>query len=90
VTSGIGREVYENCVILGYYAASNGNSLQTFRDNLSVPFSRVKKLLGFREKFFEISVSTNETVQRQNPQLFMLNHERIVYLSRFRTKIVKQ
>jgi hypothetical protein len=28
--------VYENCAVLGYYAASRGNSLQTFRDNLTV------------------------------------------------------
>ena len=28
-----------NCALLGYYAASSGNSLSTFRDNLSVPFS---------------------------------------------------
>ena len=27
----------ESCVFLGYYAASSGNSLSTFRDNLSVP-----------------------------------------------------
>ena len=27
----------ENCAILGYYAASSGNFLSTFRDNLSVP-----------------------------------------------------
>jgi len=27
---------------LGYYAASSGNSVLTFRDNLSVPSSRVK------------------------------------------------
>jgi hypothetical protein len=25
------------CAVLGYYAASSGNSLPTFRDNLSVP-----------------------------------------------------
>jgi hypothetical protein len=30
-------------VLLGYYAASNGNPLPTFRDNVSVPSSRVKK-----------------------------------------------
>jgi len=30
-------------VLLGYYTASSENSLPTFRDNLSVPFSRVKK-----------------------------------------------
>jgi hypothetical protein len=32
----------ENCVPLGYYAACSGNTLPTFRDNLSVPFSMVK------------------------------------------------
>jgi hypothetical protein len=31
------------CAILGYYSAPSGNPLPTFRDNLSVPFSRVKK-----------------------------------------------
>ena len=30
------REVYENCALLGYYTASNGNLLLTFRNNLSV------------------------------------------------------
>ena len=32
------------CALLGYYAAYSGNSLPTFRDNLSATFSRVKKL----------------------------------------------
>jgi hypothetical protein len=32
----------ENCVLLGHYAASSGNFLPTFRDNLSVPSSWVK------------------------------------------------
>jgi len=32
-------EVAKNCAILGCYVASGGNSLPTFRDNLSVPFS---------------------------------------------------
>jgi hypothetical protein len=31
------------CALLGYYAASNGNPLPTFRDNVSVPPSGVKK-----------------------------------------------
>ena len=31
--------VQENCTRLGYYAASSGNSLPTFRGNLSVPSS---------------------------------------------------
>jgi len=41
-TSGIRREVDENCALLGYYAASSDNSIPTFRDNLSVPFSSVR------------------------------------------------
>jgi hypothetical protein len=32
----------EICPLLGYYAASCGNCLPTFRDNVSVPSSRVK------------------------------------------------
>jgi hypothetical protein len=31
--------VYENCALLDYCAASSGNSLPTFRDDLSVPSS---------------------------------------------------
>jgi hypothetical protein len=37
MTSGYCREVDENCTLLGYYAASSGNLLPTFRDNLLVP-----------------------------------------------------
>ena len=35
----------ENCALLGYYAACSGNSLPTFRDNISVPFQgpRIQK-----------------------------------------------
>ena len=40
--SGFGREVDENCALLGHYAASSGNLLPTFRDNLSVQISGVK------------------------------------------------
>jgi hypothetical protein len=36
------RELYI-CALLGYYAALNGGSVPTFRDKLSVPFSRVNK-----------------------------------------------
>jgi hypothetical protein len=36
------REVAENCALLGYYAASSGNFLPTFRDNPSVPSSGFK------------------------------------------------
>ena len=42
VASGLSRELDVNCSLLGYYVACSGNSLPTFRDNLSVPSSRVK------------------------------------------------
>jgi len=34
--------VLKNCAVVGYYAASNGNLLPTFRVNLSVPSPGVK------------------------------------------------
>ena len=34
--------VFENCALLGYYAASSGNFLPTFRDNISIAPSRIK------------------------------------------------
>jgi hypothetical protein len=40
--SGFRSEVDEKCVLLGCYVACCGNSLPTFRDNTSVPSSRVK------------------------------------------------
>jgi len=42
VISGLRCEVDEKCAVLGYYAASSGNTLPTFRNTLSVPSSRVK------------------------------------------------
>jgi hypothetical protein len=49
VISGFGHNVHEICALPGYYAALNGTSVPTFRDNLSVPSSRVKK---FKKKGF--------------------------------------
>jgi len=34
--------VAEICALLGYYTACSGNSVPTFRYNISVPSSRVK------------------------------------------------
>ena len=42
MTSGFRREAAENCALLSYYAASSGNFLPTFRDNVSVPPSGFK------------------------------------------------
>jgi hypothetical protein len=41
--SGVCCDVDEICALLGYYAALSASSVPTFRDNLSVPSSRVKK-----------------------------------------------
>ena len=40
----------DNCALLSYYIAISGNSLTTFRDNLSVSSSRVKKSLSLEDK----------------------------------------
>jgi hypothetical protein len=42
-TSGFCRETDEICPLLACYLALSGNSVVTFRDNLSAPSSRVKK-----------------------------------------------
>jgi len=46
VILGFRREAPENCALLGYYAASSGNFLLTFRVNLSVSSSGLKNF-GF-------------------------------------------
>ena len=43
VISDFRREVGGICAPLNYYASSSGNSLPTFRDNVTVPSSRIKK-----------------------------------------------
>jgi hypothetical protein len=47
VTSGFRREVHENYVFIGYYAARSGSSLPKFQDNLSFPYScpSIKKIV---------------------------------------------
>jgi len=46
VILGYRREVAKNRALLCYYAASSGNFLPTFRDNLSVPSSGFKNPKG--------------------------------------------
>ena len=41
VVLGFRREVDKNCDLVVYYAASSGNFLATFRDNLSAPSSGI-------------------------------------------------
>jgi hypothetical protein len=42
VIPGFRRKADWNCALLGNYAAISGNSLPTFRDNLTVTFSGLK------------------------------------------------
>jgi hypothetical protein len=42
VTSGLRRDADEICPLLGYYAASSGNLLLSFGNNVSVQSSRVQ------------------------------------------------
>jgi hypothetical protein len=46
VISGFRRDADEICAPLRYNAASSGNPLPTFRDNVSVPYSKVKKSMN--------------------------------------------
>jgi hypothetical protein len=43
VITGFRCDLDEICALFGYYVALRGSSVRTFRDNLSVPTSRVKK-----------------------------------------------
>jgi hypothetical protein len=71
--SGFRREVDENCALLGYYATSSGKFLQTFRDNLSIPFSGFKNKIFFITKMVpigcpETSVKIYRSLLHNNPK----------------------
>lgn len=52
VIPGFSHQAGENCASMSCYAASSGNLLATFRENLSVPPSRIKNPGGqTRSKF---------------------------------------
>jgi len=59
---------HENCALLGNYAASSGNFLPTFRDNISVPSSSVKKQEMGPIGCFETSVINYHYSQRNNSE----------------------
>ena len=69
------REVADICALPRHYAAYSDNTLQTFRDNLSVPGARVKKLNNKTKKMvaliipiiasqFDVSTSCNEKMNK--------------------------
>jgi hypothetical protein len=61
--SGFRRDVDEICGLLGYYTASCGNYLPTFRDNVSVPSSRVK--IPSRKKAYNIENGKHSGVAKR-------------------------
>jgi hypothetical protein len=71
VISGFRREVDENCALLGYYAASSGNFLLTFRDNLLVPPSGVKIYSQISFLHYVCILRTSRTLNDTNCALFI-------------------
>jgi hypothetical protein len=63
------HERHEICALLGCYAASCGNCLPTFQDNVSVPSSRVKSTSRLRLLTLEDGTNTLfQNVGKQLPQ----------------------
>jgi hypothetical protein len=60
--------IVENCVLLGYYAASSGNFLPMFRDKLLVPSSDVSTLRMGPIGCPETSVRNYHYSLRNNPE----------------------
>jgi hypothetical protein len=52
----------ENCTLLGYYVASCGNCLLTFRDNVLVPSSKIRipRLLTFEDGTNKLSLNISK------------------------------
>jgi hypothetical protein len=61
--SGFSRDVDIICGLLGNYTASCGNCLPTFRDNVSVPSSRVNS-----PRYPEMSVNNYHTAPLNIPE----------------------
>ena len=71
VLSGFRREVDENCALLGYYAASSGKFLPTFRGNLSVPSSGLNQLQSFIRTFSSL-IQTSDSCQVKLKQTYYI------------------
>jgi hypothetical protein len=69
VISHLRRDVDEICLLLGYYAASCGNCLPTFRDNACVLSSRARKSKKKRKDFLTPEYGTHTLSQNGGKQL---------------------
>jgi hypothetical protein len=66
VTSGFRHELDENSALLGCYAASGGNFLPTFRDNLSVPSSGFKNPKVYLVPEYHFSIHLNQFIHPEH------------------------
>jgi hypothetical protein len=64
--SGFRRDVDKICALLGYYAASCDNCLPTFRDNVSVPYSRVKSPIRKERKTTNYNADSGKCARGSN------------------------
>jgi len=87
--SGFRREVDENCVLLGRYATSSGNSVPTFRGNFSVPSSKVNHSWSSKmgpdsspqNVVKELPLLTEWSLRRtQFPSAFVGSSENVIHL----------
>jgi hypothetical protein len=79
---GFHGELAENCALLGYYAASSGNFLSTFRDNQSVSYSGILRFLNPDD-----AVRNYQHTLRNNPRDFS-SHTGILSSDRAVTRLV--
>ena len=59
----------ENCALLGHYTTYSGNSLPAFRDNLSVPCSRVKNSKMKASYFYELCAVAHPATKFRGPSV---------------------
>jgi len=75
LSSGFHYEVDKSSALPSYYAESSGNFLQTYRDNLLVPSSRIKKMgpIGCPEMLvrnYHYSLHNNLQQHSSQPHMF--------------------
>jgi hypothetical protein len=76
------READENCALMGFYTANSGNSLQTFRNNLSIPSSRVKNQRSKQLGFFTFEDGTNSSSRNVGKELPLHSQNSAVFFFR--------
>jgi hypothetical protein len=85
VISGFHHDVDDIYALLGYYAASSGNPLPAFQDNVSVPSPRAKKSMKTSRTLKmmpircpETSVKDYHSTLRNNPEERRFRHYALI------------